>query len=154
MKDDYDLDEEEVRDALFWAEINGIRDVEIKTIREWIESDGFRIVPSPPDESLSEHLHLLVDRLADVNVLVRSTDHLSDRELYAFLLGQLDGHMSLQANSFVFLDVIAGGSAEDNEIYLRYYATETARASWSAKFPDSVMPPREKPPYDRDRLLP
>jgi hypothetical protein len=154
MKREYDLNYEEVADALFWAGLNGIRDVEIKTIREWIERDGFRVVPSPPDESLSEHLHMLIERLADVNVLVRSTDHLSDRELYAFLLSQLGGHISLFPNSFVFLDVIVGGSEEDNDIYLRYYATEKDRARWSEEFPHSVIPPREKPPYDRDRLLP
>jgi hypothetical protein len=154
MKREYDVDDEEVTDALFCAELNGIRDVEIKTIREWLERDGFRVVPSPPDESLSEHLHLLIDRLADMNVLVRSTDHLSDRELYAFLIGQMGGHISLFPDSFVFLDVIGGGSAEDNDIYLRYYATEKDRAWWIEEFPHSVIPPREKPPHDRDRLLP
>jgi hypothetical protein len=37
---------------------------------------------------------------------------------------------------------------------MRYYADEEERARWAADFPDFPMPPREKPPFDRDRHLP
>lgn len=36
------IDKEELEDILFWADLHGVRDVEIKTIREWIERDGRR----------------------------------------------------------------------------------------------------------------
>lgn len=50
--------------------------------------------------------------------------------------------------------MIGGGSEEDNQIYLRYYATEDERADWKRQFPEDELPSRAKPPYDRDRLLP
>ncbi len=150
------IDEEELNDTLFWAELDGIRDVEIKTIRDWVERDGYTIDPHPPDEELPRVLMSLIDRLAEIGVFLRSTDHLSDRELYEFLAhgDLLRAHNALLPGRFVFCDVIGGGSEEDNEIYLRYYANEDERADWKREFPDYELPPREKPSYDRDRLLP
>jgi hypothetical protein len=37
---------------------------------------------------------------------------------------------------------------------MHYYADEEERARWAADFPDFPMPPKEKPPFDRDRHLP
>lgn len=150
------IDEEELSDTLFWAELHDIRDVEIKTIREWLERDGYMINPRPSDQDLNLALMKLIDRLADVGVFLRSTDHLSDRELYDFLVhgDLLRAHRALLPDSFVCCDVIGGGSEEDNEIYLRYYATDDERAGWKRDFPHHELPPHEKPPYDRDRLLP
>jgi hypothetical protein len=150
------IDEEELRDTLFWAELHGIRDVEIKTIRDWLERDGYTIDPNPPDHELPRVLMTLVDRLASIGVFLRSTDHLSDRELYDFLVhgDLLRAHRVLLPDSFVCCDVIGGGSEEDNENYLRYYANEDEREGWKRVFPDHELPRREKPPYDRDRLLP
>ena len=50
--------------------------------------------------------------------------------------------------------MVGSGSEEDMELYHRYYADDEARAAWARSFPDDVIPPKEKPPYDRDRLLP
>ena len=47
---------------------------------------------------------------------------------------------------------IGGGSDEDNEIYLRYYAGDDDRERWHREFGDP-LPPKENPPYDRDRFL-
>src|SRR5438552_225451 len=52
------------------------------------------------------------------------------------------------------LDVLGGCSEEDLVLQMRYYADESYRAWWDAEFPDFPMPPREKPPFDRDRQLP
>lgn len=35
-----------------------------------------------------------------------------------------------------------------------YYSDDEERARWAKDFPDFPMPPREKPPYSRDRQLP
>jgi hypothetical protein len=150
------MDEEELSDTLFWAELHGVKDVEIKTIREWIECDGYAIDPHPSDETLNAALMALIDHLASVGVFLTSTDHMSDRELYDFLVqgDLLRAHRALLPDSFVCCDVISGGSAEDHAIYLRYYASEDDRARWARDFPEDEMPPREKPPYDRDRFLP
>jgi hypothetical protein len=40
------------------------------------------------------------------------------------------------------------------EIWLRYYADEGDQKVWHFTEPDFVFPPREDPPYDRDRFLP
>jgi hypothetical protein len=42
---------------------------------------------------------------------------------------------------------------DDSETYLRYYADEETRERWAREF-GCVLPPKEKLPYDRDRLLP
>ena len=149
-----EISEDEIDDALFWAGLHGIRDVEFKTIRGWIERDGYVVNPYPPDAELQNALAALIDRLSAIGVLIHSTDHLSDRQLYEFLLAHLGGHMALLPDSFMHIDVIGSGSDEDNELYLRYYATAEERASWKEQFPDYQLPPHEKPPFDRDRSLP
>ncbi len=150
------IDEEELSDTLFWAELHGIKDVEIKTVREWVEREGYTIDPHPSDGDLPRALIGLIERLADTGVFVRSTDHLSDRELYGFLVQSdvLRAHRALLPDSFVTCDVIGGASEEDNAIYLRYYASDEDRTEWKRDFPDEELPAREKPPYDRDRFLP
>jgi hypothetical protein len=37
---------------------------------------------------------------------------------------------------------------------MRFYATNEERKRWAADFPDFPMPPKQKPPFDRDWLLP
>jgi N-dimethylarginine dimethylaminohydrolase len=144
-----EISEDEIDDILFWAGLEGIRDVEIKTIREWIERDGYAIDPNPANTELPAMLAVLLDRLFSIGVVVESTDHLSDRELYEWLLQHLSGHMALLPNSFLHLDVIGSGSEEDNELYLRYYATDEERALWQERFPEYALPPHEAPPYPR-----
>ena len=73
------------------------------------------------------------------------SDHLSDRELYAWLMesGQLEGHIAPLSNSYVHMSPIGGCSEEDNAIYLAYYATEQERAWWKEDAPDEELPPRK-----------
>ena len=52
------------------------------------------------------------------------------------------------------LDVLGGCSEEDLILHMRYYADDRDRADWRKEFPEFPMPPKEKPPYDRDRHLP
>jgi hypothetical protein len=56
--------------------------------------------------------------------------------------------------SFNSLDGWVGSSEEDLEIRLKYYADEKERLDWSSEFQESVMPPKEPLPYDRDFHLP
>lgn len=156
MIDDDAIDEEEIMDALFFAGLHGIRDVEFKTIREWVESGGHKIIDSPTDEELPAALAALIDALASVNVFARFTDHLSDRELYEYLVDKerLGAHMALLPNNFIFLDVLGGGSADDHELYLRYYATASEREEERQLNPGGTLPDHEPCPYERDRSLP
>lgn len=52
------------------------------------------------------------------------------------------------------LDVLGGCSEEDLILSMRYYSDDEERVEWQKDFPDFPMPPKEKPPYDRDRMLP
>jgi len=107
------IDEEEIEDALFWANLHGIKEVEFKTIREWLAHRGY--VPPADPADFSAELTTLLDRLADLGVVVESADHLSDRELYSWLLksGHLETHLAPLPNSFVHIDVVGSGSDED-----------------------------------------
>jgi len=50
--------------------------------------------------------------------------------------------------------LLGSGSDEDTELYMRYFAKEEYRQSFAKDFPDFQMPPRENPPFDRDKDLP
>jgi hypothetical protein len=98
----------------------------------------------------------LIDDMAEIGMYLSSTDHLSDRELYEKLLSEiLLEPVTLRPGTagFTFIDILGGWSPEDTETYLRYYADEETRRDWAADYGEPI-PPKEKPPYDRDRHLP
>jgi hypothetical protein len=121
--------------------------------------DGFAM-PAPetlPDAELSAKLAALIQELARRRLFLHCTNHLSDRELYDWLWR--DGlREEMMGFGLPFgnchLDVLGSGSDEDITLSMRYYANDKERARWVADFPDFPMPPREQPPYDRDRHLP
>ncbi|HEX9493733.1 MAG TPA: hypothetical protein VGA33_10745 [Thermoanaerobaculia bacterium] len=133
------IDKEEIDDALFWADLHGIARPEFKTICEWLADGGYVPPASPDDDRVSAELETLLDRLADLGIVIEFTDHLSDRELYSWLMesGHLDGH-------------IGGGSEEANQVYLTYYATDQERACWKEESPNEELPPKQQPRYKRD----
>ena len=40
------------------------------------------------------------------------------------------------------------------QLWLRYYATDADRAKHATEFPNDKIPPKEKPPCNRDWRLP
>jgi len=121
--------------------------------------DGFELPPPEKldDDALTAKLRELIHALATHRLFLHSTDHLSDRELYTWLWSD-----SLREELMGFglpignchLDVLGACREEDIILQMRYYADEQERARWAADFPVFPMPPREKPPFDRDRHLP
>ena len=115
----------------------------------------------PPDElddaTLTAKLWALIRAIAERRLFLSSTDHLSDRELYTWLW-QHALREELMGFGLPFgnchLDVLGGCSEADLILQMRYYADDNERARWAADFPDFPMPPREKPPFERDRHLP
>ena len=116
----------------------------------------------PPEElddaELTEQLWQLIHALALLRVYLHCTDHLNDRQLYEQLW-----HDCLREETVLFpenpdygchLDLIGSGSEEDTMLYLQYYADDEWRQQWIEEFPDSQIPERVEPPFDRDRHLP
>jgi hypothetical protein len=118
----------------------------ISTLREQLVRTG----PVPTE------LWPLLERLADINVVIECTDHLDDAALYEFLQQELDRPTEDLAGTtaVMHIDVIGGFSEEDIQNYLRYYADDEDREGFFQHDDTAVMPPRETPPFDRDRHLP
>lgn len=150
--DDFD---EEMRES-FLQHVLELELAEHKPLRQWLAESGYVPVIDPQDDRLSTELVRLLDQLAFIGVFVEHTDHLSDRQLYAFLTGRehLDTPTPVVAGTAMHIDILGGCSDEDNMLFLKYYATEEDRARWKSEFPDEELPAREWPPLDRDRHLP
>ena len=106
------------------------------------------------DEDLHRRLWEVIGAMAAMGLYLDSTDHLSDRELYRFLVHALQEEtmLSNDPDSAWHLSPIGGGSEEDNEIYLRYYADEEDRRRWAED--GAPVPAHESLLFDRTRLLP
>jgi hypothetical protein len=125
---------------------------EHKKLREWLAESGYVPPENLPDDRVSAELRALLDHLAFLGVVVEFADHLSDRELYAWLTDseQLSAHIAPIPGNILHFDVIGSGSDQDNRLYLTYYASDEERAEWKAQFPDEELPPRKRPSYSRD----
>lgn len=110
------------------------------------------------DETLSPILWELLHNLALQGFYVLHTDHLSDRELYAELWerGLRDPAYLPGRNprSGWYHDFLGSWDDDDMQIWLRYYATDEQRARHSQEYPEDTLPPKEKPPHNRDWRLP
>lgn len=124
-----------------------------------LAKDGFDLPPPEQlyDTALTTKLRELIRELGRRRLFLHCTDHLSDRELYTWpvtdaLREELMGFGLPFGNCH--LDVLGGCSEEDIILSMRYYTSDEDRAQWLKDFPDFDMPPKEKPPFDRDRHLP
>lgn len=109
------------------------------------------------DAEIAAELRRLVEDLAALGIFLHSTDHLSDRELYEKLTGEMllePMMIAPEPGWHTHLDPIGGFSEEDLQIYYRYYADDVVRNRFAEEYPGEPLPPRETPPYDRDRFLP
>jgi hypothetical protein len=124
---------------------------------EVLRADGMDIPAVPPEDAavLRAKLLEIIEAMFEIGMVIESTDHLSDPELYRFLVDDalLRETIISVAGGFWHISPIGSGDEDDNAIYLRYYADDDYREQWHREFGDP-LPPKEKPPYDRDRLLP
>jgi hypothetical protein len=144
----------------FWENVVNYEKAPRITILAKLERAGVE-APDPEglsDEAVSLHLWRVIDGLARLRVFLESTNHLSDRELYVVLRSELlledVADTPVSDRGSIHTSPIGSGSEEDMQIYHRYYADNRFRRSWMKQFPDYDMPPKQKPPYDRDRHLP
>ena len=103
----------------------------------------------PPPEALDEDqvtvkLWEVIHGMAFIGMYLFFTDHLSGRDLYARLWSDtLREPTALQPEDrgcAWHVDLIGGGSEEDVELYLKYYADEDERRSWAHEWPDDPLP--------------
>jgi len=123
---------------------------------EFLRQRGIEIPALPPDDEaeLRAKLQELIEEMFEIGIVVDSIDHLSDRELYRYLVDDVllvEMMLSTSVGGHWNVSPIGGGSDEDNDIYLRYYADDEDRESWRREFGDP-LPPKEEPPYGRDRF--
>lgn len=130
---------------------------------EILKRKGLDLPPADTldDKQLHEKLWELIRTLARQQCYLYNTNHLSDRELYLklrddLLLEEVPEELTVNPPPGFsnHLDIIGSGSEEDIELHHRYYADDEERADWVKEFPDTILPPKEKPPYDRDASLP
>ncbi len=124
---------------------------------EVLRARGMDIPAMPLDDapSLRAKLFEIIEAMYEIGIVVESTDHLSDAELYRFLVDDALLHetiISIVGGTW-HINPIGSGSEEDNDIYLRCYADDDYREQWHRDFGEP-LPPKEKLPYNRDRLLP
>lgn len=119
--------------------------------------------PIPPDEltdeTLSAKLWELLHNLACRGFYCLHSDHLTDREMYTSLWTKgLREEVILPGRKIKtggwFHDFIGSYGDAEMEIYHRFYASEESRAQHARDYPKDPMPPREKPPCQRDWRLP
>jgi hypothetical protein len=149
-----DLEEEFLKQVLEYEHAQPI------TLFRLLENAGFEI-PDPDtldQPQLVAKLEGLCQRMASLGAYLLNTNHLSDRELYQYLYdeGLREEAMLFPENpGYVYMiDLTGSGSAEDMQVYLKYYADEEFRSRWAKDWPEDPMPPHEDPPFDRDRNLP
>jgi len=123
---------------------------------EFLRQRGLDIPALPPDDEaeLRAKLQELFEEMFEIGIVVDSIDHLSDRDLYRYLVDDVllvEMMLSTSVGGHWNVSPIGGGSDEDNDIYLRYYADDEDREQWRRDFGDP-LPPKEEPPYGRDRF--
>ena len=99
------------------------------------------------DDELHQQLHQVIGRMYEKNILLVHTDHLSDRQLYCLIVRDI---LPAQEKKVVlpkkFLKWQCLDIVEDEESWLRFYASEEDRLAWA--FETSLkLPPKEQLPF-------
>ena len=119
-------------------------------IGQWFEPE--LVMPehhSLGNEELHQQLHQVIGRLYEKNILLDHTEHLSDRQLYCLIIRDI---LPAQEKKVVlpqkFLKWQCLDIVEDEESWLRFYASQAERVSW-AEETGLKLPPRECLPFKR-----
>ena len=106
-------------------------------------------LPAPDslsDEKLGEVLTETVQQLHSQNVVLKYTDHLSDRELYKVIYRDIlpccEKKVEIDGKNLEWRCI------EDNETWLRYYASAVDRRRFQEEH-GIELPPAESPKYSR-----
>jgi hypothetical protein len=98
------------------------------------------------DTQLSHRLKTIVDQLYSKNIILRCTDHLSDRELYTIIYRDIlpccEKKVDVPGKALEWMCV------EDTETWLRFYASPVERRRYQEEF-GGELPASETPRYKR-----
>lgn len=122
----------------------------ILPISKWFEPE--LTLPNPDtlkDEELAPLLRDTLQKLYDKKIVLEYTEHLSDRQLYTIIfrdiLSAYEKKIDLPKN---YLHWHCIDDVEDEETWLKYYASESEREKWSEE--NQVDPPPAiDPPFPR-----
>ena len=104
------------------------------------------------DQRLREHLHQLLGRLAEKNVVLDCTEHLSDRELYCVILRDiLPARIKLVDNPKAVTHWRCVDPITDEQTWLSLYADDEERKLWSISRGED---PPHRCPAPHPRVLP
>jgi hypothetical protein len=99
------------------------------------------------DTQLSHRLRKTIAKLRSKNIILRCTDHLSDRELYTIIYRDIlpccEKKVDVPGKALEWMCV------EDTETWLRYYASAVERRRYQEEY-GVELPPAEAPPHRRD----
>lgn len=101
------------------------------------------------DVEVKQQLHQVIGRLYEKNILLVHTNHLSDRQLYCLIARDIlpaQEKKVLLTGKFLkwqCLDIV-----EDEESWLRFYASEEERHCWAGET-GLKLPPSEPLPFPR-----
>ena len=119
----------EVREQ-FWEHVVQWEEAPRTTHFRCLQQAGIAL-PAPEtldDDQVSMKLWEIIDQLGRRRVFLNRTDHLSDRELYSLLwsdiLQEETKDIPMDESSACHIDLLSGGSEEDNHFYLKYYADD------------------------------
>ena len=122
----------------------------ILPLSRWFEPE--LVLPRPEsldDTRLRDALWDAIHKLYSRRIVLEMTDHLSDRQLYCLLYRDIlpspEKKVNLPKN---YLHWHCLDDCEDEETWLRYYASDDERTTW-AEDAGRELPPSEPPPFPR-----
>ena len=146
-----DLDQMSVRrENEFLTSLLAWEKAPVLPIAQWFESE--LVLPfhrDLDDAQLNQQLHQVIGRLFEKNIVLIHTDHLSDRQLYCLITRDIlpsEEKKVLLSGKYLkwqCLDVV-----EDEESWLRFYATDEERKLWAFET-ELPPPPKEEIPFPR-----
>lgn len=138
----------------FLASLLAWESAPVLPIHQWFDPPlRLKPVGALTDQQVEESLHQVVDQLHQKHIVLECTQHLSDRQLYQLIACEIlpskEKKVDYPGNTLTWHCI---DQDQDEELWLRYYASEEDREMWQEFHPDRPLPPMELPPFPR--LLP
>jgi len=137
-----------------------VEEAPVTTWKEELSVRGydFEYFENETPDIIHRKLWRLLEGLGNMRVYFINTDHLSDNELYRYLLEEVIvkpiAQIPFDDETGCVIDIVGLEVQEDPENWLHYYASNRERMEWAKQNPGRRLPMAMKSPYSRDALLP